>query len=132
MKRYAAIDGCNVACGPGGKKPGDAKNIMLAVNYLRDKGFDQIVIFLLQSWYSHHDEAKEIENKQLLDPNELPDGVSLTLAPSRTDDDGIFINWAMKKNAVLVSNDGLKSHEEGFQNKGKIKEFMQNHPPPHF
>jgi hypothetical protein len=125
MKRYAAIDGCNVACGPGGKKPGDAKNIMLAVNYLRNEGIDQIVIFLLQSWYSHKDETKEIENKQLLDPNELPDGVSLTLTPSRTDDDGIFINWAMKKNAVLVSNDGLKSHEEGFQNKGKIKEFKQ-------
>jgi hypothetical protein len=125
MKRYAAIDGCNVACGPGGKRPGDAKNIILAVNSLRDEGFDEIVIFLQQYWYSTRDGTNEIIDKTLLDPSELSEGVSLTLTPSRSDDDAIFINWAMKKNAVLVSNDGLKSHEEHFKNKGQIKEFEQ-------
>ena len=125
MKRYAAIDGCNVACGPGGKKPGDAKNIMLAVNYLRDEGFNEIVIFLQQFWYSTRDGTNEIVDKQLLDSSELPDGVSLTLTPARSDDDGIFINWAMKKNAVLVSNDGLKSHEVSFKDKGQLEEFKQ-------
>ena len=125
MKRYAAIDGCNVACGPGGKKPGDAKNIMLAVNCLRDEGFDQIVIFLQQFWYSTRDGTNEIASKQLLDQRELPDGVSLTLTPARTDDDAMFIHWAMKNNAVLISNDGLKTHENSFRDKGKIEQFKQ-------
>lgn len=120
---YAAVDGCNVACGVSGKKPGDAENILRAVNALIERNYE-VVVFLQQHWYSPgpKSKAKTIANKELLD--NLPAGASLTIIPSRSDDDAYFINWAMSKNAILVSNDGLTSHKEKFEENDRLKEFI--------
>ena len=113
MSNIVVIDGCNVACGPGGKKPGDARNILSATEKFLQKGYS-VIIFLAQHWYlNRHDPEKSIANKPLLD--DLPDDVSLSIVPSRSDDDLFFIKYAMENNAFLLSNDGLKSHEERFE-----------------
>jgi hypothetical protein len=116
-KPTIALDCANIACAfANSTVPGDAIGIIKAYEHHHNLGH-QVVLFVKQYRLSNRNKSgMMLHTSELL--NSIPEE-AIAIVPSRTDDDAFFIDFCMKNNAVLITNDGLKDHENRLQ--GDVK-----------
>jgi Zc3h12a-like Ribonuclease NYN domain len=103
--RSVVIDGSNVA--HNSKKGNDEKplvaNMIAVVNYLKSKGFTDILI-ISDASLSH-----KLADKEKLE--ELEKEVTYSIAPAQTSADVFIISYVKSKHCLLVSNDTFREHK---------------------
>ena len=112
-----ALDGANIACAfMGHEVPGDAVGIVKAYRHFADLGHE-VVAFVKQFRMNEKNPKQMLRNL-----NDLYKGIpkkSMAVVPARSDDDSFFIDYCIKNSAVLITQDGLKDHENRLQGKEK-------------
>ena len=112
-----ALDGANIACAyMGHDVPGDAIGIVKAYRHFADLGHE-VVAFVKQFRMNEKNPKQMLKNL-----GQLHKGIpkkSMAVVPARSDDDSFFIDYCIKNSAVLITQDGLKDHENRLQSKEK-------------
>ena len=113
-KPLIVLDGANIACAyKDTRPPGDATGIVQAFEHYDNLGHN-VLCFVKQYRIRNERNPKAVmENIELF--NERIPKQSIATVPGKSDDDSFFIDYCMKNGAVLITNDGLRDHEERFE-----------------
>jgi len=108
-----ALDGANIACAfMGHQIPGDATGIVKAHHYFVEQGHE-VVAFVKQFRMNEKNPKQMMKNLESFHKEVPKDAIAVV--PARADDDSFFIDFCVKNSAVLITQDGLKDHEERLQ-----------------
>ena len=113
-KPLIVLDGANIACAyKDTRPPGDATGIVQAFENYDSKGH-KVICFVKQYRIRNERNPKAVMNNIELFNEKIPKD-SIATVPGKSDDDSFFIDYCMKNGAVLITNDGLRDHEERFE-----------------
>jgi hypothetical protein len=130
-KPLIVIDGPNVACKHGRDQEISSEGIKLVLDYYTQRGHDAIA-FLPQQYVRGRKNPKEgalpVINLPLL--NELVEQGKVILTPPQDYDDSYCINYAMKHDACIVSNDRYWDHIDRLKTENEkrmMKQWLRGH-----
>tara|TARA_B100001996_G_scaffold381559_1_gene371236 strand:- start:1772 stop:3001 length:1230 start_codon:yes stop_codon:yes gene_type:complete len=113
-KPLIVLDGANIACAyKDTRPPGDATGIVQAFENYDSQGH-KVICFVKQYRIRNERNPKAVMNNIELFNEKIPKD-SIATVPGKSDDDSFFIDYCMKNGAVLITNDGLRDHEERFE-----------------
>ena len=125
-KPLIVLDGANIACAyKDTRPPGDATGIVQAFENYDSKGH-KVICFVKQYRIRNERNPKAVMNNIELFNEKIPKD-SIATVPGKSDDDSFFIDYCMKNGAVLITNDGLRDHEERFEGDEKRNTIVSSH-----
>jgi len=121
-KRPIVIDCANVACyyGHNIDALGDGRGPVEAYKYWKREGHNVKVFVWARKIYNRDQPEQVMANIEYFE-KEIPIEDRIRIPPD-ADDDSYFISWAVKKDAILVSNDLLRDHHKRL-NGEELKKF---------
>ena len=130
-KQLIVLDGPNVAKKHGKDQEFSTDGIKIAINYWNERGHDCLAF--VPEHYVRRKPGQTVTLKEFMPKasnltlmNELIDKGNVILTPPQDYDDIYVINYAMKHNGCIVTNDRFWDHIEKSQEKGmKAKREMQ-------
>jgi len=113
--KIIVIDCANVACNfiDGRDNLGDGLGVLIAYQYFKNLGFEVKVFVLARKLFNKKNPMKVMANIDIFE-QQIPEKDRIKV-PAGSDDDRFFIDYAMKKDAVILTNDLMFSHREGLE-----------------
>lgn len=111
-KRPVAIDCANLACAYTHNLDylGDGRGPVEAYKYWKEEGHKVKVFVWARKLFNRSDPEQVMANIEFFE-EEIPPQDRIRIPPD-ADDDSYFISWAVKKGAILVTNDLMRDHRE--------------------
>jgi len=121
-KRNVVLDCANVACQflQNINSLGDGLGAVEAYKYWKNEGHD-VKVFVMQRKLRNSKKPDDIMANIETFEIEIPQKDRVTI-PVSGDDDAYMLSWAMRKNAIIVTNDLFRDHRLKLKGK-KLKEF---------